>query len=125
MSPLLSTVTVPDAPARGDRLLEVAMGGSLVAVGSPQKVDGVTRLVDCSVKVFPLAAHFEISLVRPPARANRALVPAKGFLEQRRRVEAAKKSNSMLMMSFLVHRTDCHKSHECHDKQCHKNRCFS
>lgn len=59
-----------------DRLLEVAPGGSLVAVGAQLKINSVARAVDRPVKVLPLAADLHVGLVHAPAPADRPFATA-------------------------------------------------
>jgi hypothetical protein len=56
-----------------DGFIEEAPGGSLVPPGSEQKVDGITRLVRCAIKIFPRAFDLDIGFIHAPALAHRAL----------------------------------------------------
>src|SRR5512144_2247719 len=58
-----------------NRFLEEAPGGFLIAMGGEEEVDGLSLLIDSTVKVFPLPLDLNVGLVHPPARADRALLP--------------------------------------------------
>ncbi|MEA3094757.1 MAG: hypothetical protein QOJ04_6099, partial [Caballeronia sp.] len=66
-----------------DGFLEVATRRGLVTARSQKEIDGVARLVDSAVQVFPFATDLDIGFVHPPALADRPLVLAKRLFEQR------------------------------------------
>ncbi|RKT20821.1 hypothetical protein B0G69_4167 [Paraburkholderia sp. RAU2J] len=63
--------------------LEIATRGSLVTMGSQQEIDGLSGLIHRTIQVLPLAAHLDVRFVHPPAPADRPLMLAKRFFEQR------------------------------------------
>jgi hypothetical protein len=63
-------------------LFEEAPRSSLLPLGSEQKIDGIARLIDCPVKILPLALDLDIGFVNTPAVADRTLVLTKCPFEQ-------------------------------------------
>src|SRR5512144_556571 len=57
-----------------NRFLEEAPGGFLIAMGSEEEVEGLSLLIDSTIKVFPLPLDLNVGLVHPPARTDRALL---------------------------------------------------
>jgi hypothetical protein len=64
-----------------DCLFEEALRSSLVPLGSEQKINGVSRLIHCPLKILPRALDLDIGFVNPPALADRTLEIAKCLFE--------------------------------------------
>ena len=47
--------------------LQEAARRSLVSLGCEKRVDRITRAINHPVKVLPLASHFDVGLIHPPA----------------------------------------------------------
>jgi hypothetical protein len=56
-------------------------------MGSQEKIDRVTSLVDGAIQVFPLASDLNVGLVDTPALADGELVAAKRFLQYRQQLD--------------------------------------
>ena len=63
--------------------VEDAFRRSHVALCGEQEVDSFSVLVDSAVKIFPDALDLNVCLTRPPTGADRALVFAGHFLDER------------------------------------------
>ena len=57
------------------RLLEKTERSFLITMGSEEKVDRLAVPINGAVEVCPLAFDFDVSLIHPPARADRAFLP--------------------------------------------------
>src|SRR5471032_1972297 len=64
-------------------LVEEAFCGSHVPLGGQKKIDGLSLLVDGTVKILPDAFDLDVGFVHAPAAADRAFVLAGQFLKQR------------------------------------------
>jgi hypothetical protein len=70
-----------------DCLFKETPGSNLVALGSEQKIDGVTRLVYGAIQLFPRTFDLDIGFIHAPALAHRALVLAKRLFKQRHQLD--------------------------------------
>jgi hypothetical protein len=61
--------------------------GILLNATKPQEVRSLALLLDSTVKLFPDALDLNVSLVHAPAAANRALIFARHFLDQRQEAD--------------------------------------
>jgi hypothetical protein len=68
-------------------LVEEALRSSYVALRRQQEIDGFALLVDGAVEVFPGTLDRDVRLIHAPATADRALVFAGHFLDQRQEAD--------------------------------------
>ena len=66
-------------------LAQEAQSGPSIPFRGQQKVNRITLLIYCTVKVFPLTANFDVGLIEAPTNTNVSFMLL-GFGHQKRRI---------------------------------------
>jgi hypothetical protein len=83
-------------------LAQKSLGRSQIAPFTRPEFDGVTVAVDDSIEIFPLASHFDVSLIHVPFPADAPFATIKA-LEQFRRAMDNPSVNSRMIDGDTAH----------------------